>query len=107
LTLKTWFLGSVEIVLDTFVKTLLGELIVAGKRGLMREDLKFFEFSAVPSRRAELKNYSQRNSFEPFTSRTLVALRKKSADHFLVLLCHISKIFNRTFSASVPHSKMV
>jgi hypothetical protein len=27
---------------------------------------KIFEFSAVPSRRAELKNYSQRNSFEPF-----------------------------------------
>jgi hypothetical protein len=39
-------------------------------RANWRRFLKIFEFSAVPSRRAELKNYSQRNSFELFTPAT-------------------------------------
>jgi len=77
--------GSVEMRIK-YHMTFLGQLIVAGKRGLIGETismvsiclpfpqgranwrrfLKIFEFSAVPSIRAELKNYSQRNSFEPF-----------------------------------------
>ena len=40
-----------------------------GKGKVEKIFFKIFEFSAVPSRRAELKNYSQRNSFEPFTPR--------------------------------------
>jgi len=40
--------------------------VPAGKGKLEKILKKIFEFSAVPSRRAELKNYSQRNSFEPF-----------------------------------------
>jgi len=37
-------------------------------KGKLEKIKKIFEFSAVPSRRAEFKNYSQRNSFEPFAS---------------------------------------
>jgi hypothetical protein len=48
------------------ILTLLGMFAVPAGQGKLEKIFKIFEFSAVPSRRTELKNYSQRNSFEPF-----------------------------------------
>jgi hypothetical protein len=89
----SWFLlgeivrcifGSVEIARDMFVKTLLGVFAVPAGKGKLEKILKkIFEFSAVPSRRAELKNYSQRNSFEPFAPARLWQTRKYSVEYFL------------------------
>jgi hypothetical protein len=41
-------------------------LPVHKERANWRRLKKIFEFSAVPSRSTEFKNYSHRNSFEPF-----------------------------------------
>ena len=51
--------------------------VPAGKGKLEKILKKIFEFSAVPSRRAELKNYSQRNSFEPFAPSLLIVLEQQ------------------------------
>jgi hypothetical protein len=47
--------------------------VPAGKGKLEKIFKKIFEFSTVPSRRANLKNDSQRNSFEPFAPATLAS----------------------------------
>jgi hypothetical protein len=49
-------------------------------RANLRRLKKIFEFSAVPSKKANLKNYSRRNSFELFASAAWISPH-----------CHISR----------------